>query len=81
MKKLIILLNFCFCVDVHDNPLTVEMDICEAINTIQNKSTKKEETESSLLSEWEKCEFNEECETNLCMCETCIDISKFIHFE
>lgn len=83
MIKIIIVCFLLGCADVHDNNIevTANIDMCEMIDSIQSKEEEKEDNPSPLKQEWEECEFNEDCETELCMCFTCIDIAKFIKFE
>lgn len=84
MRFMFIILFFLYsCIDVHDNPVTAEVDIdfCKAIETVESKAPKendKSDEPNSLIAEWGDCEYNEECETHLCMCYRCIDITKFI---
>ena len=71
------------CVDIHDNPIEANVDFCKAVSTIQSKSEEESRNynDSDLIPEWGECEFNEECETYLCMCDRCIDIFKFMNLK
>lgn len=76
------------CADIHDNNISAEVsiDFCEAVNTVESKETiptddEKKDDPNSLVPEWGDCEFNEDCETNFCMCYRCLDIAKFVGFK
>lgn len=62
------------CVDVHDNPInvTAKIDMCELLETIESEDVDEKE-DSSLIPNWEYCEYNEECQSQLCACNLCID--------
>lgn len=82
-KKIIItILTIIFigCFDVHDNEITAQIDFCELIDSIRTEEYINNNNVDK-IQEWGDCEYNEDCETNLCVCETCIDISNFIKFE
>lgn len=77
---LIFVLLIAGCFDVHDNPVQIEMDICEAIESIKSAIKPETPERGEMKPPWTSCVYNEECELGLCMCEICVDPSKFITF-
>ncbi len=77
------------CFDIHGNTINaqvkVDVAMCDLIESIQSteeapidENPKEDSPDLELVAEWGACEFNEDCETSICMCQTCVDMSKLI---
>jgi len=65
-------------VDIDSN-ITINIDLCELIDSIQEEP-QDYKTDSDLYSEWSSCNYNSQCATDLCICNTCIDILHIIQY-
>lgn len=57
----------------------VTVEVCEDLELTSPEPEEPKDKESGLLGKWDTCESHDDCETALCFCFMCVDITDFLN--
>lgn len=58
--------------------VALNVEICQELQSTSPDPEDPKDSESGLLGKWDDCESHDQCETGLCFCYICVDLTDFI---